>query len=141
MKLINIRFYPMFNHAKKIWTMDFVQCIDIAYSHVVGPIIFWTPSYVSTVQNAQSLKFFKDFLFNDLTSWCSPKDDVVSNPESKVVEHSFIAACNSLRWPHFGCLIKPEFVECWNQFLFGRNNNKVIQIFDNVPYSSRGARS
>ena len=122
------------------------QCILCnAYSHVVGLTILWTLSYVSihcqcAVQNVLSLKKFKDFLLIALTSWCSPKDDVVSDPESKVCEHSFIAACNSLRWPHFGCLIKPEFVECSDQFLFGKNN-KVRQIFYNIPYSSRGARS
>lgn len=45
-----------------------------------------------------------------LTCWCSPKEIAVCSPDNRGFEHSFTAACNSLRWPHFGCLIRPESI-------------------------------
>ena len=50
-------------------------------------------------------------IIGTLTCCSGPKGRIVCSLESKVSENSFIAACSCLRWPHFGCLVKPGLSE------------------------------
>jgi len=78
---------------------------------------------------------------NILTSCRWPKEKLLCFPSNKVVEQDFIAACNSLRCPHLGCLKKPNAniyitLEAHIQQGWG-----IINVVVHLPYSSSGAWS
>jgi len=69
----------------------------------------------------------KENVLSFLTCCSGPKEKVLCAPWSSSFEHDFIAACNSFRWPHFGCLIKPAPIIKTDQIVIWKIQINVME--------------
>lgn len=86
----------------------------------------------ATTYTAMDQKITK-FIYNMLTRCCLPKVIVICDPESKGSEHNFTAACKSLRWPHFGCLITPTYLTEALDFFFETHTHTQTRVCARPP--------